>query len=98
VAGDLSKAWQILHNDGCLALASAVMRSSQNRLSVTDRRRALAEIGSIAASDVASAEKITRIYDKRLWLRVNPAINADASLSGQGSTLDARAGMLFVSR
>ena len=91
MAGSLTKAWQILRSDGCLALASAVMRSSRNRLSVADRRRALAEIGSIAASDLPSAEKFTRIYDKRLWLRVNPAINADASSSGQGSTLESTA-------
>jgi len=73
-----------LRSDGCFALASAVMRSSR-------RRRALAEIGSIATSDLPSADKFTLIYDKRLWFRVNPAINADASSSGQGSTLESTA-------
>jgi hypothetical protein len=91
VASGLNKAWQILHNDGALALASAVARSLGGRFAAADCRRARAEIDAIAASDRPNAEKFTRIYNKKLWLRVNSAVNADKSLSGHGSTLESTA-------
>ena len=91
VANGFNKAWQILHNDGASALVSAVARFAGSRLAAADRRWAHAEIDAIAASDRPSAEKFTRIYDRKLWLRVNPAVNADKSLSGQGSTLQSTA-------
>jgi hypothetical protein len=45
-------------------------------------------IAATASSDLLIAEKFTRIYDRKLWLKINPAINADKSLSGYGSTLE----------
>jgi hypothetical protein len=91
VASAFNKGWQLWQNDGALALASAVARFLDSRFAAASRRRAHAEIDAIAASDRPSVEKFTRIYSKRLWLRVNPAVNADKSLSGQGSTLESTA-------
>jgi hypothetical protein len=88
VARGFNKAGQILRNDGVLTLASAFARSFRRRLLNASSRRAYAEIQTIAASNRSSSEKFTCIYKKKLWLRVNPVINADRSLSGQGSTLE----------
>ena len=82
------KAWQVLSDHGVVALISAVARSLGSRFYLARCRRAYAKINAIAVSGQSSAEKFTRIYDMKLWLRVNPAINADKSLSGQGSTLE----------
>lgn len=88
MASTFNKAWQILGNDGVFALLSAVGRSLGSRVYFARCRRAYAKINDIAVSDLPSAEKFTRIYNMKLWLKVNPAINADKSLSGQGSTLE----------
>ena len=91
MANEFGKAWQILREDGMLAMASAAARSLGGRLVDFESRRARAEIETIAASDRPSSEKFTQIYKEKLWLRVNPAINGDKSLSGQGSTLESTA-------
>jgi hypothetical protein len=84
----LDRARQIWRDQGIFALATTVARSLASRLYDARCRRAYADIVAIASSNLSTAEKFTRIYDKELWLKVNPAINADKSLSGQGSTLD----------
>jgi hypothetical protein len=83
-----SKARQIWSDDGVLALAMAVARSLGSRLYAAPCRRAYERIVAIASSDLPTAEKFTRIYDRKLWLKVDPRINADKSLSGYGSTLE----------
>jgi hypothetical protein len=83
-----SKARQIWRNEGVFALAGAIARSLGNRLYAVRCQRAYARMVAIASSDLPTAEKFTRIYDKKLWLKVAPAINADKSLSGYGSTLE----------
>ena len=91
MVSEFSKAWQILRNDGTLSFASAVARTLRGRFLHVYSRRAFAKIKAIAASDRPSSEKFTRIYKQKLWLRVNPTINSDKSLSGQGSTLESTA-------
>jgi hypothetical protein len=86
-----SKAWQKFRNDGVVALTSAISRTLQGRFAAACRRRAYSAIVANAASDRPIAEKFAFIYKKKLWLRVTPAMNADKSLSGQGSTLESTA-------
>jgi len=76
----LSKARQIWRDDVVFALPVAVARSLGNRFYAARCRRAYARIVAIAWSDLPTAEKFTRIYEKKLWLKVAPAINADNSL------------------
>ena len=88
MASQFKKAWQILRNNGWRALISAVETAVAGRFAAASYGRARAEIGVITSSHWPSAKKFARIYDRKLWLRVNPAINSDKSLSGQGSTLE----------